>query len=118
MMTTGRDSQNFSNPDLFDPDRWDKKISEDNLAFTSLPFGFGPRMCYGKQITKLAQEMYSRERGPVNDNGPYFVLPWYMYMQSNTLYCIAGNFLGVQFSVELQNKHICVCTYWHNCVHL
>ena len=48
MMTTGRDSQNFSNPDLFDPDRWDKKISEDNLAFTSLPFGFGPRMCYGK----------------------------------------------------------------------
>ena len=47
MVSTGRDSQNFSNPDLFDPDRWDKKTSKDNLTFTSLPFGFGPRMCYG-----------------------------------------------------------------------
>jgi cytochrome P450 len=47
MMSTVRDSQNFNNPDLFDPDRWDKKTSEDTLTFTSLPFGFGPRMCYG-----------------------------------------------------------------------
>jgi cytochrome P450 len=47
MVSTGRDSQNFNNPDVFDPDRWDKKTTKDNLTFTSLPFGFGPRMCYG-----------------------------------------------------------------------
>jgi cholestanetriol 26-monooxygenase/25-hydroxyvitamin D3 1alpha-hydroxylase len=45
MVSTVRDNQNFNNPDLFDPDRWDKKTSEDTLTFTSLPFGFGPRMC-------------------------------------------------------------------------
>ena len=55
-MTTGRDSQNFSNPNLFDPDRWDKKTSEDNLTFTSLPFGFGPRMCYGEYTHDMEEE--------------------------------------------------------------
>ena len=50
MITTGLDREHFSNPYLFNPDRWDKKTTEDNLTFTSLPFGFGPRMCYGKYL--------------------------------------------------------------------
>ena len=58
MVTTGHDSKNFSNPDLFDPDRWDKKTSEDNLTFTSLPFGFGPRMCYGKCIANRNEQKW------------------------------------------------------------
>ena len=35
MMTAGRDSQNFSNPDLFDPDCWDQedKWRQSNLHF-------------------------------------------------------------------------------------
>ena len=51
MVSTGLDSHNFRNPEVFDPDRWNKKTTEDNITFTSLPFGFGPRMCYG--ISKL-----------------------------------------------------------------
>ena len=42
--TSGRDEQLFKNPEKFDPDRWSK---DDIGAFAQLPFGFGPRSCYG-----------------------------------------------------------------------
>ena len=42
-----RDSAYFPDPDSFIPERWDREKGDVN-AFTSLPFGFGPRGCYGK----------------------------------------------------------------------
>ena len=44
----GRDSRYFHNPEQFLPDRWDRDQKEHH-PFASLPFGFGPRACYGTQ---------------------------------------------------------------------
>ena len=43
-----RDEQIFENPTQFLPDRWNKDSPAPVKAFTSLPFGYGPRACYGK----------------------------------------------------------------------
>ena len=45
--TTSKDENIFRNPRKFDPDRWSKDASEEIHPFSSLPFGFGPRSCYG-----------------------------------------------------------------------
>ncbi len=38
----------FNEPDKFIPERWNKKNKEDSIhPFSSLPFGFGQRGCYG-----------------------------------------------------------------------
>ena len=43
-MAIGYDSQYFKDPYLYNPDRW----STDNIhPFAQLPFGFGPRSCWG-----------------------------------------------------------------------
>ena len=42
----GRDTRYFRNPQQFNPDRWDRDHKEHH-PFASLPFGFGPRACYG-----------------------------------------------------------------------
>ena len=42
----GRDTRYFSNPEEYNPDRWDRDLKEHH-PFASLPFGFGPRACYG-----------------------------------------------------------------------
>lgn len=42
----GRDTRYFRNPQQFNPDRWDRDCKEHH-PFASLPFGFGPRACYG-----------------------------------------------------------------------
>ena len=35
----------FPNPEVFDPERWTRDKPN---PFALLPFGFGPRMCYGE----------------------------------------------------------------------
>ena len=45
-----RDEQMFENPTQFLPDRWNKDSPAPVKAFTSLPFGYGPRACYGKVL--------------------------------------------------------------------
>lgn len=49
------DPRYFTNPHEFNPSRW-LKDSKDINPFVSLPFGFGPRMCYGRRIAE--KEMY------------------------------------------------------------
>ena len=46
LYSAGRDPRYFKDPDVFNPDRWQE---EGGIAtrFASLPFGFGPRACYG-----------------------------------------------------------------------
>ncbi|CAG0881226.1 unnamed protein product [Cyprideis torosa] len=39
-----RSSENYDNPDVFDPDRWNEK---EQRPFTWIPFGVGPRYCMG-----------------------------------------------------------------------
>lgn len=36
-------------PHSFKPERWAKDSTEDIDGFVSLPFGFGPRSCYGDE---------------------------------------------------------------------
>ena len=48
MTSMSRDSQIFKDPRKYDPDRWNKDSSEETHPFSSLPFGFGPRSCYGQ----------------------------------------------------------------------
>ena len=47
-----KDSSIHSNPETFDPYRWDKPQDETTL-FASIPFGFGLRMCYGRRLAEL-----------------------------------------------------------------
>ena len=47
------DEQMFENPTQFVPDRWYKDSSAPVKAFTSLPFGYGPRACYGTVCMQL-----------------------------------------------------------------
>ena len=41
---------NFPDPDEFKPERWSRKNKDAVNVFGSLPFGFGIRMCVGKQL--------------------------------------------------------------------
>ena len=47
--TACRDPKYVEDPTSFKPERWarDSPTSEELDAFLSLPFGFGPRSCYG-----------------------------------------------------------------------
>ena len=45
--TASRDPKYVDDPTSFKPERWSKGSTEDLDAFVSLPFGFGPRNCYG-----------------------------------------------------------------------
>ncbi len=40
----------FDEPDKFIPERWNKNNESSIHPFASLPFGFGPRGCYGNVI--------------------------------------------------------------------
>jgi len=47
----------FSEPKVFNPNRWSK--SEESVhPFTSLPFGFGPRGCYGEYQLSINTYVY------------------------------------------------------------
>ena len=48
----GFDPYHFPNPECFDPHRWCKGAQEIQ-PFASLPFGFGPRGCYGRRIAEM-----------------------------------------------------------------
>jgi cytochrome P450 len=45
-----RSPKYYTNPDIFDPSRWDKPLSNPN-AF--LPFGSGPHMCIGNKMAVI-----------------------------------------------------------------
>ena len=51
--TLGRDPNNFSDPLTFNPDRWDKESKEHHHPFAYLPFGYGPRACYGRRLAEM-----------------------------------------------------------------
>ena len=52
----GRDPRYFTDPDAFDPDRWDRsaRVRKPGSGFAVLPFGFGARRCIGKAIAEEA----------------------------------------------------------------
>ena len=53
----GRDEEVFENAEAFKPERWlrekDSVLTEAVEAFSSIPFGFGTRMCLGRRIAEL-----------------------------------------------------------------
>ena len=53
----GRDEEVFENAEAFKPERWLRKkdfvLTEAAEAFSSIPFGFGTRMCLGRRIAEL-----------------------------------------------------------------
>jgi len=53
----GRDEGVFEDPEAFKPERWLRNknvpLSEAVEAFSSIPFGFGTRMCLGRRIAEL-----------------------------------------------------------------
>ena len=53
----GRDEEVFENAKAFKPERWlrekDFVLTEAVEAFSSIPFGFGTRMCLGRRIAEL-----------------------------------------------------------------
>ena len=55
ILSSSRDSQYFTAPKKFIPSRWIEQKEQIN-PFSSLPFGFGSRMCYGRRIAEL--ELY------------------------------------------------------------
>ncbi|KAJ1557381.1 hypothetical protein HK096_007595 [Nowakowskiella sp. JEL0078] len=53
--STSRDSEIFENPYKFDPERWlgeTRKEGSEKKSFSTLPFGFGPRMCVGRRLAE------------------------------------------------------------------
>lgn len=50
--TTNKDPEYFSEPEKFDPSRYDERNTLP--PFTYVPFGSGPRMCPGKEYARLA----------------------------------------------------------------
>ncbi|KAJ8041177.1 Cytochrome P450 27C1 [Holothuria leucospilota] len=52
----GRDPTIFPEPNKFLPERWlktEEQSSAKSVAFASIPFGFGPRMCIGRRIAEM-----------------------------------------------------------------
>ncbi|KAK4877717.1 hypothetical protein RN001_010223 [Aquatica leii] len=50
---TSQSGTYFSNPLIYNPERWLRKSDETvHHPFASLPFGYGPRMCPGKRIAE------------------------------------------------------------------
>lgn len=54
-----RESRNYSNPEIFDPERFINNQTFDKPSAIYLPFGDGPRYCLGKfhHCTKMRGDM-------------------------------------------------------------
>ena len=52
---TSNNSDNFRDPEQFLPERWLRSNPESKCthAFSSIPFGFGPRMCVGRRFAEV-----------------------------------------------------------------
>lgn len=55
-LAMGRLPDLFPEPDRYFPERWSRENKATINAFSSLPFGFGPRMCVGRRIAVM--ELY------------------------------------------------------------
>lgn len=57
-MLMGNSEKNFKDADKFKPKRWLKEnIKSENInPYSTLPFGFGSRMCIGRRLAE--QKMY------------------------------------------------------------
>ena len=49
--SVAKNAEIFEDPDNFKPDRWSKDTSTALHPFSAVPFGFGPRSCYGMWTT-------------------------------------------------------------------
>ncbi len=47
IVASGAQADNFPDPEKFIPERWSRDNKESPNPFSSLPFGFGARMCVG-----------------------------------------------------------------------
>lgn len=53
----GKSEKYFKNCEKYDPKRWLKEYNSDPInPYTSMPFGFGSRMCIGRRLAE--QKMY------------------------------------------------------------
>lgn len=52
-----RDPQYWSNPDIFNPDRWETDEVKDMDKFAYFPFAAGPRMCIGNNFALLESDI-------------------------------------------------------------
>ena len=47
---TAKNDKIYKEPEKFKPERWLRKDGPQHHPFALLPFGFGPRQCYGKCV--------------------------------------------------------------------
>ncbi len=54
MLGYSKDDKLFEDPSQFKPERWLRKDGpQQQHPFALLPFGFGPRQCYGEELVSL-----------------------------------------------------------------
>ena len=63
-LVTGRLPHIFPEPERFMPERWSRENKETPHAFSSLSFGFGPRMCVGQFHSYTIHVMQSVDKPP------------------------------------------------------
>ena len=62
MQLTQNDDRNFTNPDTFDPERFNKERREElKCPFAYAPFGGGPHHCIGYSFAEMMVKMVMKE---------------------------------------------------------
>ena len=56
---THKDSQVYSEPEKFDPERFNQEHSANSKPFSYVPFGGGLRECLGKEFAKLEMKLFA-----------------------------------------------------------
>ncbi|XP_064401044.1 1,25-dihydroxyvitamin D(3) 24-hydroxylase, mitochondrial-like [Halichondria panicea] len=56
--TASKSDKIFEEPTKFKPERWMRKDGPQQHPFSLLPFGFGPRQCYGKRFAELEMKLF------------------------------------------------------------